>query len=83
MKVTVKYFGLVSTQTAKQSELWTLPSGTTLAVLKDLINSKYHFETEMTVYYNLNGKGVASEAFVKYRLADGDVIMIIPQISGG
>jgi molybdopterin converting factor small subunit len=83
MKVTVKYFGLASTRTSKLRELWTLPTGATLAILKDLINNKYHFENEMTLYYNLNGKGIASETFEKCLLSDGDVIMLIPQLSGG
>jgi molybdopterin converting factor small subunit len=83
MQVTVKYFGLASSRAGKRSEVWTLPTGATLANLKGLLNKDYHFDAGITVFYNLNGKGITENADKSCRLADGDVVMIIPQISGG
>ena len=81
MQVTVKYFGLVTSHVGKLVEVWTLPADATFATLKGLLCKKYGFDTDMVVFYNLNGKGIAEDA--DCHLADGDLLMIIPQISGG
>ncbi|MCJ7773103.1 MAG: MoaD/ThiS family protein [Desulfobacterales bacterium] len=81
MQVTVKYFGLASSRTGKRSEVWTLPAAATFATLKGLLHKEYSFDANMTVFYNLNGKGITEDAVC--HLADGDLVMVIPQISGG
>lgn len=81
MQVTVKYFGLVSSHVGKRVEVWTLPEEATFATLKGLLCKKYGFDADIVAFYNLNGKGIAEDAVC--HLADGDQVMIIPQISGG
>ena len=81
MQVTVKYFGLVSSHVGKRVEVWKLPSDATFATLKSLLCEKYDFDADMVIFYNLNGKGITKDAVC--HLADGDLVMIIPQISGG
>ncbi len=81
MQVTIKYLGLVSSRIGKRSEVLVLPAGATFTTLMDLLHKKYYFDTSMPVYYNLNGKGIAENATAS--LADGDLVMVIPHISGG
>lgn len=83
MQVTVKYFGLASSQAGKREEVLTLPAGTNLASLKSLLQTRYQLGTEAIVFFNLNGKGIAGSDMEHCQLSGGDVIMIIPQISGG
>lgn len=81
MQVTVKYLGLVSNSTGKRSEVWILSADATFATLKGLLLKKYCFDASMAVFYNLNGKGIAENATCS--LADGDLVMVVPHISGG
>lgn len=81
MQVTVKYLGLVSSRVGKRSEVLSLSADATFATLMDLLHEKYRFDDDMKVFYNLNGKGIAENATCS--LADGDLVMIIPYISGG
>lgn len=83
MQVTVKYFGIASAQAGKREEAFTLSAGTNLANIKNLLNTQYRIGSETVVFFNLNGKGVAVSDMESCQLSDGDVIMIIPQISGG
>ena len=83
MQVTIKYFGLASSQAGKREEAFTLPAGTNLTDLKRLLQTQYQLGTEVIVFFNLNGKGVAVSDMDDCQLSDGDMVMIIPQISGG
>jgi molybdopterin converting factor small subunit len=83
MQVTVKYFGLAASRIGKREEAITLPTGSSLAELKGLLEKEYRLGSETFVFYNVNGKGVAKSDMECCQLTENDVIMIIPQISGG
>jgi molybdopterin converting factor small subunit len=82
MRVTVKFFGEMRSLVGKKEEEINLPLGATLADFQRLLNIKYHLNTTH-FFLNLNGKGIAGDEFESCLVSDGDVIMIIPPISGG
>jgi molybdopterin converting factor small subunit len=83
MQVTVKYFGVAATRTGVREEVWHLKKDASLAELKALLEQQYELGSKTGVYFNLNGKGIAEAMMTQCRLTAGDMIMVIPQISGG
>lgn len=97
MKVSVRFFTILREVTGKKEELLEFPDGTAVTVNKVLEKLaerhgkgfvEYVFEHDSKelkgfLQFLVNGRNVASFDGMDTKLADGDVLAIIPPVGGG
>ncbi len=83
VRVTVKYFGIISDLAGKREEVLETGEKTTLADLRARILNQYNTGRQTAAQIAVNGKGVSPSLYGDYVLKDGDVIMFLPPMSGG
>jgi molybdopterin converting factor small subunit len=83
VRVTVRYFGIISDRTGKREETVSIEPETTLAALRARVLGQYKIGPETAAHTSVNGKGVAPPSFSEYRLQNGDVVVFLPPMSGG